>query len=68
VNFFAKIIKFNQIFTLKECSKNLLAIARFQNGKGFSYKETNFLWKKGDGSSYVQKYINARVTILTNKI
>jgi hypothetical protein len=45
----------------------LLACARFQNGKAFSYKETNFLLKKGDGS-YVQKDINARVAIITNKI
>jgi hypothetical protein len=67
MNFSEKIIKINQIFTLKKCSKNFLACARFQNGKGFSYKETNFLWKKGDGS-YVQKYINERVTIITNNI
>jgi hypothetical protein len=45
----------------------LLACARFQNGKAFSYKETNFLLKKGDGS-YVQKDINARKAITTNKI
>ncbi len=67
MNFSEKIVKNNQIFTLKKRFKNLLACARFQNGKGFSYKETNFLWKKGDGS-YVRKDINARVAIIINKI